>query len=116
MPVLKPEERVSNFDEVQLGLTEEMVVEEAKRCLGCGSACMQSCPYDVIQFDLRAGVSHKCDLCFDRIHAGDEPVCTETCMTNAITFGEYDLVRQSALADGRTIMEDLSRESILYIK
>ncbi|MBW1841740.1 MAG: FAD-dependent oxidoreductase [Deltaproteobacteria bacterium] len=116
MPVLKPEERVSNFDEVQLGLTEEMVVEEAKRCLGCGSACMQACPYDVIQFDLKAGVSHKCDLCSDRIHAGDEPVCTETCMTDAITFGEYDLVRQSALADGRTIMEDLSRESILYIK
>jgi len=116
MPVLTAAKRLNSFDEVQLGLTEEMVIEEAKRCLNCGSACMQACSYDVIQFDLKAGVSHKCNLCSDRIHAGDEPVCTETCMTDAITFGEYDLVRQSALADGRTIMEGLSKESILYIK
>ena len=116
MPALPPEERVNNFDEVQLGLTEEMVLEEAKRCLGCGCACIQSCPYDVIQFDLKAGVSHKCSLCSDRIHAGELPVCAEVCMTDAITFGEYDLVRQSALADGRSIIEALSKESLLYVK
>jgi heterodisulfide reductase subunit A len=116
MPALAPEERVNNFDEVQLGLTEEMVLEEAKRCLGCGCACIQSCPYDIIQFDLKAGVSHKCNLCSDRIHAGELPVCAEVCMTDAITFGEYDLVRQSALADGRSIIEALSKESLLYVK
>lgn len=116
MPVLKPEERVNNFNEVQLGLTEEMVVEEAKRCLGCGSACIQACPYDVIQFDLKAGVSHKCNLCLDKTHAGELPVCAEVCMTDAITFGEYELVRQSALADGRGIIEALSKESLLYVK
>ena len=116
MPALPPKERVNNFDEVQLGLTEEMVLEEAKRCLGCGCACIQSCPYDVIQFDLKAGVSHKCSLCSERIHAGELPVCAEVCMTDAITFGEYDLVRQSALADGRSIIEALSKESLLYVK
>jgi len=116
MPNLKPEERVNDFNEVQLGLTEEMVVEEAKRCLGCGCACMQSCPYDVIQFDLKEGISHKCNLCSDRTYAGELPICAETCMTDAITFGEYDLIKQIALADGRTILEGLSRESILYVK
>ena len=116
MPVLKADERVGNFDEVQLGLTEEMVIEEAKRCLGCGSACIQACPYDVIQFDPKAGISHKCNLCSDKIHAGELPVCAEVCMTDAITFGEYDLIRQGALADGRTIMDGLSRESLLYVK
>ena len=116
MPMLKPEDRVNNFDEVQLGLTEETAVEEAKRCLGCGCACIQACPYDVIQFDLEAGISHKCNLCSDRTHLGELPVCAEVCMTDAITFGEYDLVRQRALADGRVILEDLSKQSLLYVK
>jgi len=116
MPMLEPDDRVNNFDEVQLGLTVESAVEEAKRCLGCGCACIQACPYDVIQFDLEAGISHKCNLCSERTHVGELPVCAEVCMTDAITFGEYDLVRQRALADGRTILEDLSKESLLYVK
>jgi NADPH-dependent glutamate synthase beta subunit-like oxidoreductase len=116
MPTLLPEARVSNFDEVQLGLTEEMAVEEAKRCLGCGCACIQACPYNVIQFDLEAGISHKCNLCFDRIHVGELPVCAEVCMTDAIAFGEYELVKQRAAGDGRSIIENLSKESLLYIK
>jgi len=116
MPALKPEERVNNFDEVQLGLTKEMAVEEAKRCLGCGCACVQACPYYVIQFDLKAGISHKCNLCYDKTHVGELPVCVEVCMTDAIRFGEYDLVRQWALCDGKTIVADLSKESLLYVK
>ncbi len=116
MPVLKPEERVSSFDEVQLGLTEKMAIEEAKRCLGCGCACIQACPYDVIQFDPKVGISHKCDLCFDLTQFGQIPVCVEVCMTDAITFGEYDLIRQKAVGDGLSVVTDLSQESILYVK
>ncbi len=116
MPVLKPEDRVTSFEEVQSGLTEEMAVEEAKRCLSCGSACIQSCPYDVIQFDLKTGISHKCNLCLDRTHVNKRPICVEVCMTDAITFGEYSLVKQWALDEGRAIMEDLSKESVLYVK
>jgi NADPH-dependent glutamate synthase beta subunit-like oxidoreductase len=116
MPRLNAEKRVSGFDEVQLGLSEQAVVEEAKRCLGCGSACIQSCPYDVIQFDAKAGIAHKCNLCFDRIHVGEIPVCAEVCLTDAITFGEYDLVLQRAIDEGRTVMGALSKESVLYIK
>jgi len=116
MPVLKAEDRVTNFEEVQSGLTEEMAVEEAKRCLACGSACIQSCPYDVIQFDLKAGISHKCNLCIDRTHVKKRPVCVDVCMTDAITFGEYGLIKQWALDEGRSIMEELSKESVLYVK
>ncbi len=116
MPVINADERADNFDEVQLGLTQEMAIEEAKRCLGCGSACIQACPYNVIQFDPKAGISHKCNLCSDKIHAREQPVCAEVCMTDAITYGEYDLIRQEALAEGRTILNSLSRESLLYVK
>jgi polysulfide reductase chain B len=116
MPVLPAAERVKNFEEVQLGLKQETVVEEAKRCLGCGCSCIQACPYEVIQFDLRAGVSHKCNLCSERVYVGEKPVCAEVCMTDAISFGEYELVKRQALDAGRIIVEDLSQESILYVK
>jgi NADPH-dependent glutamate synthase beta subunit-like oxidoreductase len=116
MPVLGPAERVKSFNEVQLGLSKEMAVEEAKRCLGCGCSCIQACPYNVIQFDLRSGVSHKCDLCSERVYVGERPVCSEVCMTDAITFGEYELVKKRALEAGQIIVEDLSQESILYVK
>jgi NADPH-dependent glutamate synthase beta subunit-like oxidoreductase len=116
MPVLEAAERVKSFDEVQLGLSQQLAVEEAKRCLGCGCACIQACPYGVIQFDPRAGVSHKCDLCSERVYIGERPVCSEVCMTEAISFGEYELVKRQALDAGRIIVEDLSRESILYVK
>ncbi|MCR4404084.1 MAG: NADH-quinone oxidoreductase subunit NuoF [Candidatus Acetothermia bacterium] len=35
MPLLRPEERASNFKEVELGLTEEQAIKEARRCLRC---------------------------------------------------------------------------------
>jgi len=43
MPSLAPEARMSTFDEVQLGFTEEQVRQEAQRCLSCGicSECYQ---------------------------------------------------------------------------
>ena len=31
-------------------------------------------------------------------------------------FGEYDLIRQRAIDDGRRIVDDLSKESVLYVK
>jgi len=39
MPCLAVERRLAGFDEVNLGFTEEMAVEEAKRCLMCGGCC-----------------------------------------------------------------------------
>jgi len=48
MPEQKPEVRNKNFDEVALGYTEEMAVEEAKRCLGCKNRpCVSGCPVKV---------------------------------------------------------------------
>jgi heterodisulfide reductase subunit A len=36
MRFLPMEDRVDNFDEVELGYTQEMAMEEAKRCISCG--------------------------------------------------------------------------------
>jgi glutamate synthase (NADPH/NADH) small chain len=48
MQAQKPELRVKNFDEVNLGYTPSMALEEAKRCLECKDApCSGSCPVHV---------------------------------------------------------------------
>lgn len=35
MPTLEKEKRIKGFDEVELGFTREIAVNEAKRCLKC---------------------------------------------------------------------------------
>ena len=48
MPEQDPKVRAHNFDEVTLGYTEEMAIEEAKRCLGCKTMpCVTGCPVNV---------------------------------------------------------------------
>ena len=48
MPEQKPEVRKRNFEEVPLGFTEEMAMNEAQRCLQCKKpACVEGCPVSV---------------------------------------------------------------------
>lgn len=48
MPVQDSNVRNKNFDEVALGYTEEMAVEEATRCINCkNKPCMGGCPVRV---------------------------------------------------------------------
>jgi len=42
MPRLPPKDRRKNWQEVNLGLSEEQAVRGAKRCLNCGIYCMRS--------------------------------------------------------------------------
>lgn len=48
MPEQDPQIRSHNFDEVALGYTDKMAVEEASRCLGCKKpACVDGCPVNI---------------------------------------------------------------------
>ena len=48
MPSQDPEVRAHNFDEVALGYTEEMAMDEALRCLNCKTMpCVGGCPVNV---------------------------------------------------------------------
>lgn len=48
MPELDPDIRNKNFEEVALGYTPEMAVNEAKRCLNCkNKPCVSGCPVNV---------------------------------------------------------------------
>ena len=48
MPSQDPNVRNKNFDEVALGYTEEMAIDEAQRCLNCKNPkCVNGCPVNV---------------------------------------------------------------------
>ena len=48
MPTQDPEVRNGNFNEVALGYTEEMAIDEAKRCIGCKNRpCVTACPVNI---------------------------------------------------------------------
>ena len=48
MPEVHPNIRNKNYDEVNLGLTEELALGEARRCLDCASpTCIEGCPVEI---------------------------------------------------------------------
>ena len=48
MPEQDPDARRRNFTEVNLGLTPELAVQEARRCLMCRrTVCIEGCPVDI---------------------------------------------------------------------
>jgi NADPH-dependent glutamate synthase beta subunit-like oxidoreductase len=98
MPRLKPLARVKNFKEVQKGFTKRMVAQEAKRCISCGSCCIQACPYDAITFDEKTGLTQKCNLCYDRVMNGLYPACADNiCLAHCIYFGDPAEIEQKIL-------------------
>ena len=56
MPVVSPEIRTGNFEEVQLGFTEEQVRAEAARCLSCG-VCSEC--YQCVEACLAKAIDHE---------------------------------------------------------
>ena len=63
--------------------------QEAKRCLSCGSCCIQACPYGAITFDGQHGKAEKCNLCHHRVTNGLYPACADNvCLAHCIYFGE----------------------------
>lgn len=70
----------------------------------------------MIQFNADAGISHKCNLCSDITSFGEAPVCAQVCMSDAISYGEVEVLKMEAEGKGRTIIEELSKESHLYVK
>ena len=48
MPAQDPTVRNGNFEEVALGYTAEMAIDEAKRCIGCKNRpCVAACPVNI---------------------------------------------------------------------
>jgi NADPH-dependent glutamate synthase beta subunit-like oxidoreductase len=95
MPRLDPQARIKSFDEVQKGLTEEMVLKEAKRCISCGTCCVQACPYDVMQFNHDTLKAVKCDLCVDKRRNNEAPACFSVCPVRCIFWGDPEEYKEA---------------------
>jgi formate dehydrogenase iron-sulfur subunit len=75
------------------------VVYHEDRCIGC-RYCMQACPFGVPKYEwhhIQPRV-RKCDLCADRVAAGQRPACAEVCPTGATKFGDRDALIEEARA------------------
>jgi len=67
MPRLAPAERISGFQEVQLGFSEEQAVAEAERCLSCGICsecylCVEACGAGAVTRETHAEKAETVDL------------------------------------------------------
>lgn len=61
------------------------------QCIGC-RYCVLTCPYEVPRFNERLGIVRKCDMCTDRLAAGEAPACVQSCPNEAIRI---TIVRQA---------------------
>jgi len=64
------------------------VLIDSEKCSGC-RVCYEECPYGapVFEGDNPDARAQKCDMCIDRLEAGDMPICVLTCDSRALDFG-----------------------------
>lgn len=55
------------------------------QCIGC-QYCILKCPYDVPKYSARRGIVRKCDMCHERLAAGEAPACVQACPSGAISI------------------------------
>ena len=53
------------------------------QCIGC-SYCVLKCPYEVPKYSAKRGIVRKCDMCSQRLAAGEAPACVQACPNEAI--------------------------------
>jgi Fe-S-cluster-containing dehydrogenase component/DMSO reductase anchor subunit len=53
------------------------------QCIGC-QYCVMKCPYEVPKYSTAKGIVRKCDMCHNRLAAGEAPACVQACPTQAI--------------------------------
>ncbi|MGC3955496.1 MAG: NAD(P)-binding protein [Propionicimonas sp.] len=87
-PELEPEQRISDFDEIVGGLSDDQAHTEASRCLSCGNCfecdgCLGSCPEDAV-IKLGKGFRYR----FDYDKCTGCATCYEQCPVHAIEMIE----------------------------
>jgi NADPH-dependent glutamate synthase beta subunit-like oxidoreductase/coenzyme F420-reducing hydrogenase delta subunit len=114
MPVLPVDERIKNFEEVELGFTFEQALMESQRCLNCGAGafvledcasclnCVRICPYgipspgeDKVEIDI-----NQCQAC---------GICASECPASAITLNLEK--RKDDIDVLQNIMEKVKQEN-----
>ncbi|MBW2340534.1 MAG: 4Fe-4S dicluster domain-containing protein [Deltaproteobacteria bacterium] len=66
-----------------------IITVDHDKCIGC-ELCTLACPYGVRVMRGEENVADSCDLCLDRVIAGEDPYCVQACPTGAMVFGDLD--------------------------
>jgi Fe-S-cluster-containing dehydrogenase component len=62
-------------------------------CTGCG-ACIEACPFGVMEADGTGEAPVKCTLCRERREGGAPPSCAQHCIGRAITLIDEDRLEE----------------------
>lgn len=88
------------------------------QCIGC-KYCTMMCPYEVPKYSKRLGIVRKCDMCHQRLKAGEAPACVQSCPNEAIAIRIVDRVTTVADNNRRLMPEapssSLTRPTTRYI-
>lgn len=78
---------------------EGPVVYDPELCMGC-RYCMVACPYSIPRYDWDEPVPYvrKCDMCVDRLRAGELPACVDACPEGVLEYGDRDALLATAHA------------------
>lgn len=63
------------------------VLLDETKCNGCG-ACVEACPFGMIELAPGRSVAIKCDLCIKRLAKHLEPACVASCPTAALSLSD----------------------------
>ncbi|MDO5043684.1 MAG: 4Fe-4S dicluster domain-containing protein [Coriobacteriia bacterium] len=66
-------------------------------CIGC-HYCQTGCPFDIPKHSVRDGIERKCWMCLDRLEEGRTPACVGSCTSNALEFGDREVMVEKAQA------------------
>ncbi len=78
--------------------TDGIVVVDRDQCLGkkeCPQKCLKACPWKAPQFGPAVeDKMQKCQLCWERLEEGKQPICVEACPMFALEVGPLDELRR----------------------
>lgn len=69
------------------------ILVNAELCDGCGQ-CEEVCPYQAVHVEIGQKLALKCNLCQDRLIAGQAPICVESCPTRALECDDIQVLRK----------------------
>ena len=75
------------------------------QCIGC-QYCVMMCPYEVPKYSEARGIVRKCDMCSQRLVAGEAPACVQACPTQAIRISIVE--SESLVVDFREALTENS--------
>jgi anaerobic dimethyl sulfoxide reductase subunit B (iron-sulfur subunit) len=88
---------------IDKGDADGIVRVDREKCKGnteCLLVCLKACPWEAPQFGAEAGAKMlKCDLCFERLAQGKQPICVEACPMYALEAGPLEDLKAKHLAE-----------------